>query len=107
MPPLQLALLIIGALSVIGLVIFFVQNRRTFAGYEEFSSDARKLSRMLRGELFRDGDDLVMAGNYNGMATVVRFSNSDNTPGLNVRVQAPASFTLAVTPQGAEPLLAG
>jgi hypothetical protein len=107
MPPLQLAFLIVGALSVLGLVIFFVQNRRTFAGYEEFSSDGRKLGRMLRGECFRDGDDLVMAGNYNSLATVVRFSNSDNTPGLNVRVQAPANFSVSVTPVGAEPLLAG
>lgn len=107
MPPLQLALLIVGALSVVGLVVFLIRSRRTFAGYEEFSSDARKLAHMLRGELFRDADDLVMAGNYNGVATVVRFSNADNTAGLNVRMEAPAGFNLAVTPLGAEPLLAG
>jgi len=107
MPPLQLALLIIGALSVVGLVTFLIRNRRTFAGYEDFATDARKLALTLRGELFRDADDLVVSGNYNGFATVVRFSNSDNTPGLSIHVDAPASFNLAVTPLGAEPMLPG
>ena len=48
--------------------------------------------------MFRDGNDLVLVGNFNSRPTQVRFSYDENTPGLNVRMQAPVSFTFSVVP---------
>src|SRR3954465_2202457 len=99
-PP-QIAFLIAGTLSVVGLVYSLFHLRTTYAEYEELAPEARSIARSLRGgDIFRDGDDLVMSGNYGRLPVIVRFSNSDNTPGLSLRVQAPATFTLAATPTG-------
>src|SRR5437588_5660123 len=96
--PAQLALTIVGVTAVIGLIVFFVRRRSLYAGYEEYEGEARSLAHLLGGELFRDGGDLVVFGNYQTLPTQVRFSNSDVTPGLQMRVQAPATFPLTVAP---------
>ncbi len=100
-PP-QLALLIVGVLAAVGIVVAIMRDRRTYAGYEEYGAEARTLAKALKGELFRDGEDLVMSGTFGKLPTIVRFSNSELTPGLQVTMQAPASFTLSVTPVGTE-----
>src|SRR5438105_1818283 len=96
--PAQLALSILGVTAIIGLIVYFVRHRSMYRGYEEYEGEARALARVLHGELFRDGGDLVAFGNYGTLPTQVRFSNSDMTPGLQVRVQAPATFSLTVAP---------
>ncbi len=100
--PIQIALLIVAALSIIGVVIAFIRSRMTFSGYEQIAHDIRRLGLTLRGETFRDGADVVVSGNYESLPAVVRFSNEENTPGLNIRMQAPATFTLSVVPSGAQ-----
>ena len=99
-PP-QIAALIAGALALIGFIVILIQRQRTYAQYEEFAKEARTIVKALHGDVFRDADDLVMSGNFSSLPSIVRFSNSDTTPGLNILTKAPASFTLTVTPSHA------
>ncbi|HEX9121703.1 MAG TPA: hypothetical protein VF840_14305 [Terriglobales bacterium] len=94
--PLQVALLIVAALSIVGVVIVFVRSRMTYSGYSHLVKDVRRLALAMRGEIFRDGSDVVISGTYERLPAVVRFSNEENSPGLNIRIQAPATFLLSV-----------
>lgn len=60
--PLQIALLIVGGLAAVGVVVTYLRTRVTYAGYEEIAGDIRKLGRSMRGEIFRDGSDVVVSG---------------------------------------------
>lgn len=100
--PIAISLIVIIVLTLVGLVLAHLRDRGTYAGYEEIAGEARQVSRTLKGELFRDGTDLVVSGNYLGMPTIVRFSYAENTPGMNIRMSAPATFTLSVVPKGAQ-----
>jgi hypothetical protein len=100
--PLQIAFLIVAAVSAAGVIITFVRSRMTYSGYGEIVGDIRRLGSSLGGETFRDGADVVVSGSYQKLPAVVRFSNAENTPGLNIRVQAPATFNLSVVPSGAQ-----
>lgn len=98
--PLQIVLIIVAAMSVLAIILTLLRNRSTFSGYEEIQGDVRQISSAMGGEFFRDGDDLVINGNYQNRPVVIRFSNAENTPGLNMRMQAPTTFTLTVFPAG-------
>jgi len=100
--PVQIALLIVAAVSAAGVIITFVRSRMIFSGYGEIVPDVRRLGQSLGGETFRDGADVVISGAYQKLPAVVRFSNAENTPGLNIRMQAPATFNLSVVPAGAQ-----
>jgi hypothetical protein len=100
--PLQIALLIVGGLAAIGVIVTYLRTRMTYAGYEEIVPDVRRLRSALGGEVFRDGSDVVISGTWEKNPVVVRFSNQENTPGLNIRMPALASFQLSVTGAGTE-----
>jgi hypothetical protein len=100
--PQQIALLIIAAVAAVGVIITFIRTRMTFTGYEEITGDVQRLAAALHGELFRDGADVVVSGAWNRAPVVVRFSNAENTPGLNIRMAAPATFVLSVAQAAAE-----
>jgi hypothetical protein len=74
-----------------------------FRHYRKLTADIRRIALPLKGEIFRDAADLVICGNLQQHPTVIRFSRSENTPGLNVRMQAPATFGMSLTPKGAPP----
>ena len=101
MPPLVIALAIVVVVAIVGALLHSMKTRQTYAGYEELKADAGMLAKRLKGEIFRDGDDLVVSGNSGKLPTVIRFSRQENTPGVMVRMEAPASFTLSVVPNGA------
>jgi hypothetical protein len=98
--PVFTAAAIVVAVSLLGLIISYWRQSRLFRGYEEYTSDAQNLAGRLKAEVFRDRTDLVISGNYGKLPTIVRFSYADNTPGLNVRMRAPATFTMSVVPKG-------
>ncbi len=98
--PVQIAFLIIAGLALVGVVIAFIRSQMTFWGYAEIASEVLRLGPELGAEAFRDGPDVVLSGRYEGSLVVVRFSNAENTPGLNVRMQAAATFVLSVAPAG-------
>ena len=96
-----LAILIVVLTAAGGGVFALMRSSRLFAGYKDIEPDARALSKLLKGEIFRDGNDLVVSGNYNKLPTIVRFSVDVNTPAVNLRMQAPATFNMSVVPKGA------
>ena len=96
--PVQLALIIIGGLAVVGVVVALIRRRATYSGYQDYTADVKLIAAALKGEIFRDGGDLVVSGNYGKMPSIVRFSNDEHTAGLNITVHAPATFALSVTP---------
>lgn len=100
--PLQVLLLIVAALSIVGVVIAFVRSRMTYSGYTDLVNDVRRVALAMHGEIFRDGSDVVISGTYERLPVVVRFSNEENSPGLNIRIQAPATFLMSVVPAGAQ-----
>src|SRR3954470_2426799 len=102
LPPIAIAFLVIVALSVVGVIISLVRGRSTFSGYEDLAPDPRTIAKALTdSEVFRDGGDLVVSGNFQKLPTIVRFSYDENTPALNIHMKAPATFTLSVVPKGA------
>ena len=102
LPPIAIALTIVALVTLVGFLIAHFRDRNTYAGYEEIIGEARQIARSLKGEVFRDGTDLVASGNFFKLPVIVRFSYAENTPGLNVRMSAPATFTLSVVPKGAQ-----
>jgi len=87
---------------LVGVVIHMVRKSSIFRGYSEVAQDAERLQRALKGETFRDGTDLVVSGSQDKFPSMVRFSYDENTPGLNIRMSAPANFTVTISPKGAQ-----
>jgi len=100
--PLQIALLIVAGLAAIGVTVTYLRTRMTYSGYEEIVPDVRRLGSAMNGEIFRDGSDVVISGTWEKNPVVVRFSNQENTPGLNIRMPAAASFQISVTGVGTQ-----
>jgi len=98
--PLQIALWIVSGLAAIGVVVTYLRTRMTYAGYEDIIGDIRKLGTSIKGDVFRDGADVVVSGAWEKNPVVVRFSNQENTPGLNMRMPAAATFQLSVAAAG-------
>ncbi len=97
--PLVLPLFILLSLGLIGGFAAFVRDRRRFAGFRHLTKDVLKLGKAVDGEVFRDGTDLVVNGTWRGWPVDIRFSYLDNTPGTDIRMGAPASFSLFVSPR--------
>jgi hypothetical protein len=101
MHPVALALLILLVVGAVGYLIHLMHRGKTFAGYQELTGDAQQIAKSLGGgEIFRDGNDLVISGNYRHMPAIVRFSYDENTPAVNLSVKAKATFTMSVAPKG-------
>jgi hypothetical protein len=98
--PLPIVLGIIVLVSILGGIIALWRNRATYSQYEDIKSDVRELGAALRGEVFRDGGDLVISGTFEKMPIIVRFSHDENTPAVNVRMTAPTTFNMSVVPKG-------
>lgn len=102
MPPLAIAFLVIAAVSIVGMILMMFRGKSTFSGYEDLAPEARAIAKALtQAEVFRDGSDLVVSGNFRKLPTIVRFSYDENTPGVNIHMKAPATFTMSVVPKGA------
>ena len=98
--PIVIALAIISVLAFIGAVLSIYRRSILFSGYKEMSRDANEIARTFGGNIYRDGNDLVISGNMNKMPVFVRFSQEENTPGLFIRMEMPALFRLTIVPQG-------
>ena len=98
--PVVIAFAIVSLLAFVGAVISLYKRSHLFSGYRELRSDAREIARTFNADVYRDGNDLVIAGNMNRLPTNVRFSQEENTPGLFIRMEMPALFRLTIVPQG-------
>src|SRR5262249_9634020 len=96
----QIALGITAVLTLIGVVASFLRKGALFKGYEDYRTEVPKIISAIKADVFCDGDDLVLGGNHKKYPVQVRFSYSETTPGLNIRMQAPVSFTFSVVPKG-------
>ncbi|HUS18117.1 MAG TPA: hypothetical protein VMZ25_00540 [Terriglobales bacterium] len=99
--PIQVAIAIIAVVALVGLIISTLRKGSLLAGYGDYRKEIEKIATAQKLEMFRDGDDVVLTGNYKNKPIQVRFSYSETTPGLNIRMQAPVSFTFSVVPKGA------
>ena len=91
----------------LGAIIAYLRDRRVYRQHEEIASDARALASEFHGEVFRDGDDLVVSGAAGKLPMVVRFSYAENTPGVNIRMDVPANFQMSLAARGTSQLLGG
>jgi hypothetical protein len=99
--PIQIAVIVIAGVSLLGVIISTMRKGAVLAGYGDYRQEIERIARQLKLEMFRDGDDVALAGNYKQKPVQIRFSYSETTPGLNIRMQAPVSFTFSVVPKGA------
>lgn len=99
--PVAVSVVIIAAVVFVGAFIAYFRDRKVYGGHKEYATDAQDLAKKLHGEIFRDGDDLVINGTQGGHEVVVRLSYAENTPGLHIRMAAPANFRMTVVPKGA------
>ena len=82
-----------------GFIAAYARERRMYAGYSDLQPDVQALRKKIGGEVFRDGEDLVISGTDSKWPVVIRFSYSETTPGLHVRVAAPSTLDLSVLPK--------
>jgi hypothetical protein len=102
LPPLAIALGVLVFVALLGIVISLFRGKSTFSGYEELAEESRVIAKALNNaEVFKDGNDLVVSGNFQKLPTIVRFSYDENTPALNIHMKAPATFNMSVVPKGA------
>src|SRR3954471_1696453 len=97
--PLGLAALIVAVISLVGMIAAIVKYQRTFRGFEDVAGDARAIAKRIKGEIFRDGPDLVISGNYEQIPAIIRLSHAENTPGLSIDMKVPAKFKFSLTPR--------
>jgi hypothetical protein len=100
-PPIAIAILIWGLLCIFAVIAASVKRKRTYRGYGYIARDVKRIRQSLHNsEIFRDGTDLVISGNHDGLPVVVRFSDVDTAPGLKISCGAPIDFDLAFSPKG-------
>jgi hypothetical protein len=99
--PIGLATLIVAVVTLIGVITVMVRNARTIKGYEDVAESTREIAKKINGELFRDGDDLVVSGNYQNLPTMIRLSHAETTPGVSIEIKVPARFNFSLTPRQA------
>jgi hypothetical protein len=100
--PLETALAIVVVLAAIGVILYYFRHSAQFSGFEEIEPEVRHIRRAVSGEVFRDGADLVISGQYASLPVLIRFSYLENTPGLNIQMKAPATFALSCTPRASD-----
>jgi hypothetical protein len=101
MSPLAVVLNIAIIVGILGIIVYWVRRFAVFRGYKAIESDLLRVGELLKGQPVRDGNDVVVAGYYGGLPTFVRFSNSVDTPGLDIRMSVPATFNVSIMPKSA------
>lgn len=101
--PVMVVLAVATGIFLVGVIVAWIQARIRTRGYTEIAADVKAIAKQLKGEIFRDGPDLVISGRLENLPTVVRFSHGENTPALNVVMQAPCNFSLFLSPRNHPP----
>jgi hypothetical protein len=94
-----LILIISVATGLLAAIIYWIQRRNLYRGYEPIIEAARQIATTMKADTFRDGDDLVIAGSYQTFPAIVRFSYHQNTPGMHIEMHAPTTFDLWLLPK--------
>lgn len=96
----ELAVLVAIAIAAVGFAFEFVRARMRLKGFSEVGKDLRTLALDLNGEIDRDGDDLLLRGNYGHWPVMIRFSRSEYEAGVSIQMPVPAHVTLYCYPVG-------
>jgi hypothetical protein len=99
MAPLPLILNIAIIVGMVGIVVYWVRRFAVFRGYKNIEADVLRLAEFLKAQAVRDGNDVVVAGRLSGVPTIVRFSQSVDTPGLDIQMRVPTTFNLSLLPK--------
>ncbi len=85
--------------AIIGIIVYWVQRFAVFRGYKTIESEIYTVANLLNTRPVRQAGDVLLAGTYSKIPTVVRFSHRLDRPGLYVQMRVPATFGLAVMPK--------
>lgn len=99
MQPLAVILNIAIIVGIVGIIVFWVRRFAVFLGYKAIQPDVLQVAGLLKTDPYREGSDVVIAGHYGGLPTIVRFSHKINTPGLDIQMRVPATFGFSLMPR--------
>jgi hypothetical protein len=98
----EIVVTLVLAIPLAGVVIEFLLHRARLNGYGGIAGEVRAIARAVRGQIDRDGGDLLIRGSMSSSPVLVRFSRSDQRPGLNIQVPAAADVSVFCAPKGYE-----
>lgn len=90
------------AIPLAGVATEFLLRQYRLRGYGDIAGEAAAIGRAIRGEIDRDSGDLLVRGTMSSSPVLVRFSHSDQRPGLNIQVPAAGNVSLFCVPRGHE-----
>ncbi|HEX2330970.1 MAG TPA: hypothetical protein VHN74_19755 [Candidatus Angelobacter sp.] len=85
--------------AIIGIIVYWVQRFAVFRGYKAIESEIYAVANRLDTKPVREAGDVLLAGTYSRIPTVVRFSHRLDRPGLYMQMRVPATFGLVVMPK--------
>lgn len=85
--------------AIIGIIVYWVRRFAVFRGYKSFEAEIYAIASLLNTKPVREAGDVLLAGTYSKIPTVVRFSHRLDRPGLYMQMRVPATFGLAVMPK--------
>ncbi|HLZ00207.1 MAG TPA: hypothetical protein VKT33_14205 [Candidatus Angelobacter sp.] len=102
MPQLNPALISVAMLILaITLGISVFRRRMILAGFSPVRRDILKTCKLVNAEPSREGEDVVLNGDYAGHPVRIDFSNSDNVSALRVSMAIPSTFQFSMVPRSA------
>jgi hypothetical protein len=94
-----IALAAAALVAIAGVFSEWLARQRRLRGYGEIAADIRSMATALHGEVDRDGNDLLLRVNVQDWPVLVRFSNSANEPGLNIRTPVAGKLAFYCVPR--------
>jgi hypothetical protein len=89
----------IAFLAVAGIVAAVIREIRLFSDFRDIAPQVKTIANLVRAEVFRDRQDLVLSGLYKGIPTVLRFSKQPGAPAMGLYVRVPATCQLSLIPK--------
>ncbi|MGZ4824736.1 MAG: hypothetical protein ACXVZT_08955 [Terriglobales bacterium] len=95
-----IAIMAAALVVIAGVFCEWLARRYRLRGYSDVAAHVCGMAAALRGEVGRDGDDLLLRVNIEHWPVLVRFSNSDGQPRLNIRVPVAGKLAFYCAPRG-------
>jgi hypothetical protein len=95
----QIAIAVLTGVVLVFALIARSRRRAMLKGYEGLAEEVREISRVLRGRIYREHDDLMLEGGYHRWPVFIRLSHSPDTPGLYIQIPVPTRLTLFFVPK--------
>lgn len=92
------SVVVLAAIALLAAIVRHFLHKHKLSGYAEIASEVDEIVKAIKqATLSREDDNLVIRGAYQSWPVVVRFSRSDNLPGISLSMQVPSDFTLFVS----------